>query len=152
MNRCFICGKEVNPAIDFAKLKDNGGNMSEVRSLAGGPNDPNPKYFLQGASAPDPVSHEHSGHYQHGAHGGRIMSKGLIICGYPGIGKSSCAGWNGAIALESSTFSQEMGMMNWIPIYVKTAIQLAEQGFTVLFLPIEKSESIWHPIPQKSPW
>lgn len=59
------------------------------------------------------------------------MSKGLIICGYPGIGKSSCAGWNGAIDLESSTFSQEMGMMNWIPLYVKTAIQLAEQGFTV---------------------
>jgi len=59
------------------------------------------------------------------------MSKGLIICGYPGIGKTSCAGWNGTIDLESSTFSQEMGMMNWIPMYVKTAIQLAEQGFTV---------------------
>lgn len=59
------------------------------------------------------------------------MSKGLIICGYPGIGKSSCAGWNGAIDLESITFSQEMGMINWIPLYVKTAIQLAEQGFTV---------------------
>ena len=47
MNRCFICGKEVNPAIDYAKMKDNGGNKSEVRSLAGGPNDPNPKYFCK---------------------------------------------------------------------------------------------------------
>lgn len=47
MNRCFICGKEVNPAIDFAKLKDNGGNTSEVRSLPGNPNNPNPKYFCK---------------------------------------------------------------------------------------------------------
>ena len=47
MNRCFICGKEVNPAINYAKMKDNGGNASEVRSLAGGPNDPNPKYFCK---------------------------------------------------------------------------------------------------------
>lgn len=47
MNRCFICGKVINPAVDFAKLKDNGGNMSEVHSLAGGPTDPNPKYFCR---------------------------------------------------------------------------------------------------------
>lgn len=47
MNHCFICGKEINPTIDFAKLKDNGGNMSEVRSLPGSPTDPNPKYFCK---------------------------------------------------------------------------------------------------------
>lgn len=47
MNRCFICGKEVNPAIDYAKMKDNGGNASEVRSLVSGPNDPKPKYFCK---------------------------------------------------------------------------------------------------------
>lgn len=56
---------------------------------------------------------------------------GLIICGYPGVGKSACAGWNGCIDLESSTFSQEMGMLPWVSLYVKSAIQLAEQGFTV---------------------
>ena len=47
MNRCYICGKEIDPIIDFAKLKDNGGNVSEVRSLAGGPTDPCPKYFCK---------------------------------------------------------------------------------------------------------
>lgn len=47
MNRCFICGKEVNPAIDFAKLEDNSGNISEVRSLPGSPTDPKPKYFCK---------------------------------------------------------------------------------------------------------
>ena len=33
--------------------------------------------------------------------------KGLIICGYPGIGKSSIAGWNNCIDLESSYFSRD---------------------------------------------
>lgn len=47
MNRCFICGKEVDPKIDYAKMKDNGGNISEVRSLPGGPSDPKPKYFCR---------------------------------------------------------------------------------------------------------
>ena len=47
MNRCYICGKEINPTVDFAKLKDNGGNVSEVRSLAGSQTDPNPKYFCK---------------------------------------------------------------------------------------------------------
>lgn len=32
------------------------------------------------------------------------MKKGLIICGYSGVGKSSIAGWNNCIDLESSYF------------------------------------------------
>ena len=47
MNRCYICGKEIDPTVDFAKLKDNGDNVSEVRSLAGSQTDPNPKYFCK---------------------------------------------------------------------------------------------------------
>jgi broad-specificity NMP kinase len=34
------------------------------------------------------------------------MSNKLIICGYPGIGKSSIAGWDHCIDLESSKYSQ----------------------------------------------
>lgn len=64
------------------------------------------------------------------------MKKGLIICGYPGIGKSSIAGWNNCIDLESSYFSfrnsapQELS--EWVPQYCETALDLANQGFTVL--------------------
>lgn len=55
---------------------------------------------------------------------------GVIICGFPGIGKSSCAGWNRCIDLESSDFSQA-GIKDWPQLYVNTAINLAKQGFTV---------------------
>ena len=63
--------------------------------------------------------------------------KGLIICGYPGIGKSSIAGWNNCIDLESSYFSRdEKGFAlcdtDWVTRYCKLAFDLARQGFTVL--------------------
>lgn len=65
------------------------------------------------------------------------MNKGLIICGYPGIGKSSIAGWNNCIDLESSYFSRdEKGFAlcdeDWVTRYCKLAFYIARQGFTVL--------------------
>lgn len=65
------------------------------------------------------------------------MMKGLIICGYPGIGKSSIAGWNNCIDLESSYFSRdEEGFAlwdeDWVTKYCKLAFDIARQGFTVL--------------------
>ena len=65
------------------------------------------------------------------------MKKGLIICGYPGIGKSSIAGWNNCIDLESSYFSRdEEGFAlcdeDWVTRYCKLAFDIARQGFTVL--------------------
>ena len=65
------------------------------------------------------------------------MKKGLIICGYPGIGKSSIAGWNNCIDLESSYFShdkqgREISPMDWQSIYCKLAMDLACQGYTVM--------------------
>lgn len=63
--------------------------------------------------------------------------KGLIICGYPGVGKSSVAGWKNCIDLESSHFSHDdMGYSLdsnvWVPRYCAVAMDLARQGFTVL--------------------
>ena len=64
--------------------------------------------------------------------------KGLIICGYPGVGKSSIAGWNNCIDLESSWFSQDSDGNRvypdeaWCIEYCKLAMELASQGFTVL--------------------
>ena len=77
--------------------------------------------------------------------------KGIIICGYPGVGKSSIAGWNNCIDLESSLFSHQprainhknpiddttyttipIRINNWVPQYCKVAIDLAYQGYTVL--------------------
>ena len=62
--------------------------------------------------------------------------KGLIICGYPGIGKSSIAGWNNCIDLESSYFSFRNGapqkFNEWVPQYCRVAMDLAKQGYTVL--------------------
>lgn len=65
------------------------------------------------------------------------MKKGLIICGYPGIGKSSIAGWNNCIDLESSYFSRDekgfaLSSDDWVWKYCETALDLANQGFTVL--------------------
>ena len=75
---------------------------------------------------------------------------GLIICGYPGIGKTACAGWNGCIDLESSVFSTgahpfdtnsieiqgedsvaSLTVPSWVYSYCNVAIYLATQGFTV---------------------
>ena len=64
--------------------------------------------------------------------------KGLIICGYPGVGKSSIAGWNNCIDLESSWFSYDKQGNRiypdeeWVENYCSMAINLASQGYTVL--------------------
>lgn len=64
--------------------------------------------------------------------------KGLIICGYPGVGKSSIAGWNKCIDLESSWFSYDKDGNRiypdeeWVGNYCSFAIDLAAQGYTVL--------------------
>ena len=64
--------------------------------------------------------------------------KGLIICGYPGVGKSSVAGWNNCIDLDSSWFSYDKygnridPDEEWVGNYCAIARQLALQGYTVL--------------------
>lgn len=63
--------------------------------------------------------------------------KGLIICGYPGVGKSSVAGWKNCVDLESSNFSHDdtgflLDPNDWVPKYCTVAMDLAKQGFTVL--------------------
>lgn len=63
--------------------------------------------------------------------------KGMIICGYPGVGKSSVAGWHNCIDLESSNFSHCPFVLDdtnylWEEHYVKVAADLAKQGYTVL--------------------
>ena len=65
------------------------------------------------------------------------MKKGLIICGYPGIGKSSIAGWNNCIDLESSLFSHYKDSCRksddiWVGEYCNLAYYLALQGYTVM--------------------
>ena len=65
------------------------------------------------------------------------MKKGLIICGYPGIGKSSIAGWNNCIDLESSLFSHYEDSCRksddiWVGEYCNLAYYLALQGYTVM--------------------
>lgn len=71
---------------------------------------------------------------------GELM-KGLIICGYPGVGKSSIAGWNNCIDLESSYFSRvlhpgeyvsDLLKYEWVIQYCRVAMDLAMQGYTVL--------------------
>lgn len=67
-----------------------------------------------------------------------MKAKGLIICGYPGVGKSSIAGWNNCIDLESSWFSCDKDGNRvypdeeWVLKYCTLAINLASQGYTVL--------------------
>ena len=59
------------------------------------------------------------------------MSQGLIICGYPGIGKTSIGGWNNCIDLESSNF-KTTSLDTWEDGYARVAMDIASQGFTVL--------------------
>ena len=67
-----------------------------------------------------------------------MKTKGLIICGYPGVGKSSVAGWNNCIDLESSWFSYDKDgnviypEEAWTVNYCMLARKLALQGYTVL--------------------
>lgn len=61
--------------------------------------------------------------------------KGMIVCGYPGVGKSSIAGWHNCIDLESSNFSQWFTGSDkdeWEQQYVMVATDLANQGYTVM--------------------
>ena len=65
------------------------------------------------------------------------LMKGLIICGFPGIGKSSIGGWNNCIDLESSYFSHTedgytLSSKDWAWRYCEIALDLANQGYTVL--------------------
>lgn len=60
------------------------------------------------------------------------MSKGLVIIGYQGIGKSSLAGWSKCIDLESGNFFVgDKRAADWYIPYCQTAINLANQGYTV---------------------
>ena len=45
--------------------------------------------------------------------------KGLIICGYPGVGKTSVGGWNNCIDLESSDFQMGLSERIWSTVYVR---------------------------------
>ena len=58
--------------------------------------------------------------------------KGLIVIGYQGIGKSSCAGKEGCIDLESGNFFVgEQRTPDWYMPYCQIAMNLANQGYTV---------------------
>lgn len=56
----------------------------------------------------------------------------MIIVGYQGIGKSTLAGKNGCIDLESSNFwVNGKRLSNWYISYCQIANHLSEQGYTV---------------------
>lgn len=60
------------------------------------------------------------------------MNKGLIIIGYQGIGKSSLAGYDNCIDLESGNFwIGDKRSDDWYIPYCQIAMDLANQGFTV---------------------
>ncbi len=60
---------------------------------------------------------------------------GVIICGYPGVGKTTIAGKDNIIDLESSNF-KFFGPPDcshyWIEQYGRVALDLAKQGYIVL--------------------
>ena len=45
--------------------------------------------------------------------------KGIIICGYPGVGKTSVGGWDRCIDLESSDFQMGPSERIWSTVYVR---------------------------------
>lgn len=58
--------------------------------------------------------------------------KGLIMIGYPGVGKSSCAGKENCIDLESGNFwIGDYRAEDWYIPYCNIALHLASQGYTV---------------------
>ena len=59
---------------------------------------------------------------------------GVIICGYPGAGKTSIAGKDSIIDLESSNFKfyGPVGYQHWVDQYGHVALDLAKQGYIVL--------------------
>jgi hypothetical protein len=58
--------------------------------------------------------------------GGKIMDKGIIICGFAGIGKSYFAKRTRSVDLESTPFNK-----NW-EIYSNVAIHMSNNGYNVL--------------------
>lgn len=60
--------------------------------------------------------------------------KGMIVIGYQGIGKSTCASKrDGIIDLESSNFKIDGERdENWYIVYCRIAVSLARQGYIVL--------------------
>ena len=61
-------------------------------------------------------------------------AKGMIVIGYQGIGKSTCASkMDGIIDLESSNFKIDGERdENWHIIYCRIAVSLARQGYIVM--------------------
>ena len=60
------------------------------------------------------------------------MEKGLVIISYPGIGKTSFAGKDNCIVLESGHFwVGDRKDEDWAIVYAKLALDLASQGYTV---------------------
>lgn len=61
-------------------------------------------------------------------------NKGMIVIGYQGIGKTTCASKrDGVIDLESSNFKVDGERdENWYIIYCRIAVSLARQGYIVL--------------------
>ena len=58
--------------------------------------------------------------------------KGLIVIGYQGVGKSSCAGKGNCIDLESGNFwIGDHRADDWYIPYCDIAMDLANQGYTV---------------------
>lgn len=66
------------------------------------------------------------------------MSLGMIICGYPCIGKTTLGSIGGHfnLDLESSMWSHDdlepLDPNIWVPRYCESAISLAHQGFNVM--------------------
>jgi len=59
--------------------------------------------------------------------------KGLVVVGYQGIGKSYIGGIDRCVDLESGSFYVgEERDENWYIPYCQTALQIANQGYTVL--------------------
>lgn len=61
-------------------------------------------------------------------------TKGMIVIGYQGIGKSTCASeMHGIIDLESSNFKIDGERdENWYVVYCRIAVSLARQGYIVM--------------------
>ena len=59
--------------------------------------------------------------------------RGNIFVGYPCIGKTSIAGQDNIIDLDSSTFKDSTGIRyaSWVEVYVNIACSLVRQGYKV---------------------
>lgn len=63
----------------------------------------------------------------------KTQMRGNIFVGYPCIGKTSIAGQDNIIDLDSSTFKDSMGIRyaSWVEVYVNIACSLVKQGYKV---------------------